>query len=261
MCLIAFTWNTHPRLRLLLVANRDEFHARPTAPLGWWADAPDVLAGRDLQEGGTWLGISRSGRVAAVTNVRGPDAGHRYARSRGHLVGDFLSGNLSAARYAKHLEPDAASYGGFNLLLFDGAEGLHLSNRPSFAAAPISPGLHALSNAALDTPWPKALAAQARLQTWLARLETPEDEGEDLFTALADRRIAADSELPNTGVGPDMERLLSSAFICTPRYGTRSTSLLRLGHDGSAALRERRFDTEGRASGESAERFSVAQGA
>lgn len=257
MCLIAFAWNTHPRLRLLLLANRDEFHARPTAALRWWSDAPQILAGRDLQEGGTWLGISRSGRVAAVTNVRAAEVGG-YRRSRGHLVSDFLSGTVDAARHAQALEREAAAYGGFNLLLFDGNQAVHASNRPGYAAMPVGPGVHALSNAALDTPWPKVRIANAHLRSWLARHDPHDDDPEALFAAMADRNIAGDGDLPDTGVGQQMERLLSSAFICTPTYGTRSTSLLTLDADGRAQLRERRFDTRGAISGESEEHFRVA---
>lgn len=253
MCLIAFAWNVHPHHRLLLVANRDEFHARPAAQLAWWAEQPDVLAGRDLQEGGTWLGVHRNGRIAAVTNVREPLA-LRGARSRGHLITRFLSASSAVAEFARTLRPDAMEYGGFNLLLFDGQDLAYLSNRPDFVVRAVVPGIHALSNAQLDTPWPKALGAKAALETWIAR---GLDDEEALLAAMANPAQAPDAALPSTGVGLELERVLSSAFINTPSFGTRCTSLLRFSRTGEVALRERRFDARGEASGETHERFPV----
>lgn len=247
MCLIAFAWNVHPDFPLLLIANRDEFHARPAAPLARWTDAPGVLAGRDLQERGTWLGAASGSRFAAVTNVRAADASQRLPRSRGALVSEYLSGSTEPARFAHALQPTAAQYGGFNLLLLDHA-GLHyVSNRPVFKHHPVAPGLHALSNAKLDSPWPKATAARAAMGAWLARDLADE---ETLFAAMSNPARAADADLPDTGVGLETERLLSSAFIRTPGYGTRCTTLVKLDRDGHARLRERRFDPSGQPVGE-----------
>lgn len=256
MCLIAFSWNAHPEHALVLVANRDEFHARPAAPLAWWKEAPDVLAGRDLQEGGAWLGVSRSGRVAAVTNVRGPDAAIRKPLSRGQLVADFLRGGDSAAVYADRLEHEAAGYGGFNLLLGDGTEMRYVTNRPRFLSEDIAPGVHALSNAQLDTPWPKARRARAVVENVVTR-ESPGESIDDaeLLAVMADSAQAPDEALPLTGVSLEMERLLSSAFIRTPSYGTRCTSLLRISRKGEISLLERRFAPDGSTTGEDRERF------
>lgn len=256
MCLIALAWKAHRDFPLLLVANRDEFHQRPAAPLAWWADRPQILAGRDLQENGTWLGASRGGRVAAVTNVRGPDAMQRHPRSRGTLVADFLAGTQSPLAFARELEPRAAEYGGFNLLLHDAHGLLYVSNRPHFVAQRVEPGVHALSNAQLDTPWPKARLAHAAMAEWLERALKNEAA---LLAAMAQDRPAADAELPRTGVSLELERTLSSAFIRTPHYGTRCTTLLRISSGGSGELFERRYSPEGTCAGETFERFFTEQ--
>jgi uncharacterized protein with NRDE domain len=254
MCLIAFACGVHPDHPLLMVANRDEFHARTALPLAWWEDRPRVLAGRDVQEGGTWLGLSRSGRAAAVTNVRGPDAADRRPLSRGALVADFLDGSLSAEAFAEQLESRSQDFGGFNLLLFDDRELRYVSNRPAFVSRPVPPGVHALSNARLDTPWPKAEAARMAMQDWIARDLADEAA---LLAHMADRTPAPDEQLPHTGVGADMERALSSAFIALPAYGTRCTSLLRVSADGSASLFERRYDRRGAVENDSRETFTL----
>lgn len=253
MCLIALACNAHPDYPVLLVANRDEFHARPAAALAWWKDKPGVLAGRDLAEGGSWLGVSRSGRIAAVTNVRDPATAVRGRLSRGALVADFLAGSMSAERFGEALQPRAAGYGGFNLLLFDGHEPRYLSNRPQFESRAIEPGVHALSNAQLDTPWPKASAAHAAMEAWIARDLLDEDR---LLAAMRNPAQATDTVLPSTGVSIEMERVLSAAFIRTPTYGTRCTSLLRISHAGEVSLREVRYAPDGSVSGEASERFS-----
>ncbi|MGQ0697431.1 MAG: NRDE family protein [Panacagrimonas sp.] len=254
MCLIAFAWNAHTDHPLLLVANRDEFHARPAAPLAWWPDRPGLLAGRDLLEGGTWLGASANGRFAAVTNVRAPGVAVRGARSRGTLAVDFLTQTMPADFFAQQLAPHAHEYGGFNLLLFDGGELRYLSNRPQFVSHAVAAGVHALSNAQLDTPWPKACVAGVAMQNWIAG-DLAEEE--TLLAAMADPSPAADAELPSTGVSIEMERVLSSAFIHAPGYGTRCTSLLKLSRTGEAVLRERRFDANGNVNGETRERFTL----
>lgn len=252
MCLIAFACKIHPDYPLLLVANRDEFHARPALPLAWWTDAPNLLAGRDVQEGGTWLGVSRGGRAAAVTNVRGPGAAIRKSLSRGRLVTDFLASDAATKSFASTLEPTAQGYGGFNLLVFDHDELRYVSNHPRFVSRRVEPGVHALSNAQLDTPWPKALAARDAMRDWVARDLADEAA---LLAVMNDPAQAPDAALPQTGVGLDLERVLSAAFIRTPGYGTRCTSLLRLSRSGEIELFERRFDAAGRVSGETRERF------
>ncbi|MGQ0529507.1 MAG: NRDE family protein [Panacagrimonas sp.] len=252
MCLIALAYRVHPDYPLLLVANRDEFHARPAAPMQWWADAPSILAGRDLQEGGSWLALSRGGRLAAVTNVRGPDAATRAARSRGQLVTGFLQGAQNAATYASAMQATASEYGGFNLLLFDGRELIYLHNRPQVGFTTIPPGVHALSNAQLNTPWPKALSAHQALQDWISRdLSNPDA----LLDAMRNSQPAADALLPQTGVGIELERMLSAAFIRTEQYGTRCTSLIRHSADGTIEFFERRYAPSGEVAGENREEF------
>jgi uncharacterized protein with NRDE domain len=236
MCLVLLAWDAHPRHRLIVAANRDEFYARPTAPAGWWADHPGVLAGRDLQEGGTWMGVTRSGRFAAVTNVREPQAYRVGAPSRGHLVGNFLVSRAPSMGYAAGLMPMAPAFNGFNLLLFDGATLGWYSNRHP-AARTLPPGVYGVSNALLDTPWPKVVRGKDDLRR---AMEGPDDELEArLFASLARRDPAPQAELPSTGVDAERERALSSAFIATPEYGTRCSTVLTIGRDGEVSFVER----------------------
>jgi uncharacterized protein with NRDE domain len=238
MCLIALALDAHPSYRLVIAANRDEFYARPTAPADWWADAPDVLAGRDLREGGTWMGVTRGGRVAAVTNYRDPGfAQLADAPSRGALVADFLRGSTDAEAYANDLARRAARYNGFNLLVGDEGGFFYVSNRTE-GVRRLDPGVYGLSNALLDTPWPKVLRAKRAMADALAAAQ---GEGWDagLWEALADRVIAADGALPDTGVGAERERLLSPPFIRTDVYGTRASTVLTIGAGGEVRFVER----------------------
>jgi uncharacterized protein with NRDE domain len=237
MCLILLAWEKHPRWRLVAAANRDEFHARPTAPADWWPQAPDILAGRDLQAGGTWLGVTRSGRFAAVTNIREPNPQNPAAPSRGHLVGNFLLSRAPSLGYLAGLMPIAPAFNGFNLLVMDGTSLAWLSNRDP-GMNPLSPGVYGVSNALLNTPWPKVVRGKDDLR---AALELEDDDALEaaLFESLARRDPAPDAELPDTGVGAERERTLSSAFIVTPEYGTRSSTVLLLGRDGEVRLTER----------------------
>lgn len=253
MCLIAFAWNAHPRYSLVIVANRDEFHQRPTEPLQEWLENPGVIGGRDLREGGGWLALSRTGKLAAVTNVREPNL-KPALRSRGALVRDYVSGDQCAVARADLLSVEAADYGPFNLLLWDGLDLVYTTNRPTPHWTGVRPGVHGLSNGYLDAPWPKARRLSASLQTWL---DQPQDmaRGTDpdlqpLFAALADEQGAADAELPVTGVGIDTERRLASPFIRGAAYGTRASSVVLIHRDGRANFIERRFGPEGSAEGE-----------
>jgi uncharacterized protein with NRDE domain len=251
MCLIAFVWQTHPRWRLLLAGNRDEFHARPSAPLSRWNDSP-IIGGRDLEAGGTWLGVTAEGRCCVVTNVRDPND-PQHGASRGLLATDYLAGADDAPSHASKLLAAAPGYRPFNLLTFDNAHGFYIGNRPSSKAQPIEPGIHGLSNADFNTPWPKTRALMQRLQAWM-------DAGNELdvaplFNALADEHQAPDDLLPDTGVGLERERWLSSAFIRGERYGTRASTIVAIGHDGKGLIIERRFGPEGRFEGESALSF------
>jgi uncharacterized protein with NRDE domain len=237
MCLVLFAGHTHSAYPLVVAANRDERFDRPAAPAAWWSDAPHVLAGRDLQGRGTWMGVTRDGRWAAVTNVREPSVPQRPdAPSRGDLVAGFLRGDDDARTYAARIATRAAEWNGFNLLL-GGAEGVWwLSNRAP-GPARVEPGVHGLSNALLDTPWPKVERGRDDLARILAG---PEEEMEEaLFRTLALRDPAPDTRLPDTGVGLEWERALSSPFIALPDYGTRASTVLLIGQDGTVRFTER----------------------
>ena len=237
MCLILFAVDAHPRYSLVLAANRDEFYERPTAAAHWWENAPDLLAGRDLRGGGSWMGVTRGGRWAAVTNYRDLPSVRADAPSRGALVSDYLRGDLPPEQYLRALERRAGDYNGFNLLVGDSGGVWWLSNH---AVGPIrvEPGIHGLSNHLLDTPWPKVERGTQQLRTALAEAE-PDTDG--FLGLLLDRTLAADHNLPDTGVGRDLERALSAAFILTPDYGTRSSTALLMDVDGGVVLRERTF--------------------
>lgn len=252
MCLIAFAWNTHPRWRLVLAGNRDEFHGRPTAPLARWPDTA-MAAGRDLEAGGTWLGVNDDGRCTVVTNVRDP-RDPQVGRSRGLLAVDYLTGPDQAPAHASRLRAGAAHYRPFNLLTFDAREGFYLGNRPEPRLQIITPGVHGLSNADFNTPWPKTRALMQRLQHWL---EVDADDLEPVFTALADERQAPDEALPDTGIGLERERWLSSAFIRGERYGTRASTLVLIDHAGAGRIVERRFGPNGRPDGQTELRFGT----
>ncbi|MFI4927450.1 MAG: NRDE family protein [Burkholderiales bacterium] len=237
MCLLALAWRTHPDYHLILAGNRDERHARASAAAGFWPDVPELLAGRDLEAGGTWLGVTTAGRYAVVTNYReGPNPA-KAPRSRGALTADFLNGHSAAAEYLRQVQRHAGEYGAFSLVCGDRDSLWYFSNRGG-APSPITPGVHALSNHLLDTPWPKVQHAKTRLQ---GLVETGELGDEALFQMLADR-APAEGTLPDTGIGPDLERKVSSAFVADPVYGTRCSTLLMLHRDGSMRFAERRFD-------------------
>ena len=252
MCLVVLAWQVDRDRPLLLVANRDEMHARPTEPMAWWP-APRLLAGRDLVAGGTWLGVADRGRFGLVTNVRGA-AAPAAAPSRGTLVPRFLAGTLSPTTFLESLAGEAGDYAGFNLLLGDDRELAYLTNADRRGPRLLAAGIHGMSNGPLDAAWPKVRRSCERLA---AQLSTAQRDAEELLEVLADRTPAADVELPDTGVGLATERLLSAAFIVAPRYGTRSTSVLVLGRDAGAALERthradgavlgtRRFELPGR---------------
>ncbi|ACO80924.1 hypothetical protein AvCA_48200 [Azotobacter vinelandii CA] len=243
MCLIVFAWRPGHATPLVLAANRDEFYARPCRPLAAWPEAPGVHAGRDLESAGTWLGVAPDGRFAAVTNIRDPSQ-PRGRRSRGELPAGFLLGELSPEAYLAQVAERARDYTGFNLLAGTAGELWYYHARET-APRRLPEGLYGLSNAALDTPWPKLRRAKAALA---ACLERP--RADCLLAALQDRRPAADAELPDTGVGLARERLLSSVFIASPDYGTCSSSVLIVAADGSRQLVERRFGPSGAPLGE-----------
>lgn len=248
MCLILFAWRAHLRYRLVVAANRDEFHDRPAAAADFWAEEPDLLAGRDLQAGGTWLGVTRSGRFAAVTNYREPLAPEApLERSRGDLVRDYLAGDAEPMRHAREVQEHGQAYRGFNLLLGTRQALLHVSNRME-APADVIAGCHGLSNHLLDTEWPKVTAGKARLR----RLLDPDRvEAEALLELLADR-AAAPGEMPLVpGDGAFRRHLMAHGFIVSPSYGTRSSTVLLVEQGGRMEFVERRFAPDGSATGTS----------
>lgn len=252
MCLLVFAWRSHPRFPLVLAGNRDEFHDRPAAPADWWPQAPHVVGGRDLRAGGTWLGVSRQGRFAVVTNYREPPEEGRGPRSRGELVADYLQGITPAAEYAAEAGARGASYGGFNLILGDAGALWYVSNRGR-GPTRLNEGIYGLSNHLLDTPWPKL----ERAREGFVEALRAEPEPEALMDILADRTPAPDEALPHTGIDLQWERLLSPPFITSPLYGTRCTSVLRIRGEGTVDFLERRFDAHGNPSGDSRFEFSV----
>lgn len=247
MCLIAFAWQAHPRWRLLLAGNRDEFHARPSAPLARWSDLP-IIGGRDLEAGGTWLGVTDTGRCCVVTNVRDP-RDPQLGVSRGMLATDYLAGSLDATAHARQMLQTAGDYRPFNLLTFDEQTAFYLGNRPAPSTQPVMPGVHGLSNADFNTPWPKTRALMQRMQQWIA--DGDDKNFEPLFEALASEDVAPDEILPDTGIGLERERWLSSAFIRGLDYGTRASTVVAIDHDGRGVIVERRFGPNGRIDGSS----------
>jgi uncharacterized protein with NRDE domain len=250
MCLILVAWQAHPDYPLVVAANRDEFFARPAAPAIWWPDAPDVFAGRDLEAGGTWLGLTRSGRFAGLTNFRDPQRNRAGTPSRGALVAGFLGNTESTAEALARLQREGPRYNAFNLFVSDG-DTLGIYESESGAARLLEPGVHALSNHLLDTPWPKARAGKARLFRALQAL--PDDT--PLVELLRDDRPAPDAELPRTGVSLAWERMLSSAFIRAPGYGTRCSTVIRRDRHGWTHIQESTWNEVGRESGRVVESF------
>ncbi|MBK9115390.1 MAG: NRDE family protein [Betaproteobacteria bacterium] len=255
MCLAVVALDAHPAYSLVIAANRDEYHDRPAAPAAW-GDAPpfaDILAGRDLKAGGTWLGVRRDGRWALVTNVREGGRNDPTARSRGDLVPRVLNAGDAPAATVAGIAGAQDGYNGYNLLAGDVADAHWASNRGS-GARRLGVGVHGLSNALLDTPWPKLVRTLRAVRAWAARADA---DTAALFAALGDRARAADAELPDTGVTRDWERLLSSPFIVGDRYGTRCSTVLTVDRAGRAVFRERTFDAAGTPAAETVETFAV----
>ena len=248
MCLIAFHWQPDSDTPLVVAANRDEFYDRPTMPLAWWEQGR-ILAGRDLKGNGTWMGLSSSGRFAALTNYRDPLKNMPHAPSRGNILTDFLESELTAADYILRLHKIAHHYNDFNLLIHDGQLLLGYESRYD-CTLQFSPGSQAVSNARFDTPWPKVMTIRSLLDQALS-------DDSALLQLLADRSVAIDACLPSTGVAYEWERALSAAFICTPEYGTRSSSIIRLSKT-KASFFERRFE-QGAAAGDSCIEYKLSR--
>jgi len=252
MCLILIAWQSHPDFPLVIAANRDEFYARRTRPAAWWGQAVSLLGGRDEEAGGTWLGINRRGRVAMLTNVRAPDERNAHAPSRGLLVLSALQSTGPLGDWFAESTRTAQSFNGFNLLVAEplpvpargmDAQLLYTSNRNPPAAPdprPLAPGIYGLSNGLLDTPWPKLARGVAGFACQIAnKVDT-----DALLHLMANREMARDSELPNTGVPLDWERALSAIQIRAKGYGTRATTLITVRRDGTVTFLERAFDIE-----------------
>lgn len=240
MCLLAVAFRSHPDYPLVLIGNRDEFHGRAALTAHWWR-TPELLAGRDLAAGGTWLGMTRNGRIATVTNYREPDRNRDLAPSRGQLVVDALT--RDGAIFADSLNRTGSDYNGFNLLWGDSAELWYCHNQGETVPRPLDPGIYGLSNGLLDTPWPKLIHARESLVGIVesSRILRPEP----LFRILADRQLPPDHALPDTGIGRDRERLLSTSFILSPQYGTRASTVIIVRRDGMASFHERTFNPDG----------------
>ena len=245
MCVIAFHWQPDGPVPLIVAANRDEFYERPTAPLAWW-EGGRILAGRDLKAGGTWQGLTLDGRWAALTNHRDPSRADPSKASRGQIPVRFLEGNHTAPAFLEQLRQQADRYNPFNLLLFDGRDLLGYESRHD-AIVPFTPGSHAVSNGDFDEPWPKVEALKSGFAAAL-------EHDEALLALLGDARPFLDHRLPHTGVSIEWERSLSPIFVRTPSYGTRASTLLRLGVEAVAML-EQRFSWDG-AEGRNAFQFS-----
>ena len=236
MCLVNFQFRTHPTYPLIVVANRDEFYERPTEPAHFWEDYPDILAGRDLLQMGTWLGVSKAGRFAALTNFRDPQL-KPGDLSRGDIVRDFLIGQQNPLDFIEELKKNKDSYGGYNVVIGDSHQLFHYNNILD-EMNEVSPGTHSLSNHTLNTPWPKVEKGKQRLAEYLL---LDNIEVEPLFKLLKDEEVAQDSELPDTGVGIELERSLSPLFIKMPNYGTRSSTVLLMDENQNITFAERTY--------------------
>lgn len=242
MCLIVFAWQVIPGVPLIAAANRDEFYDRPSSAADNWPEAPNVIAGRDLKAGGTWMGITQQGpdgaRFAAITNIRGPLERRADAPSRGALVADFLAGDMTAEAYIAHIAPTSEQYNGFNLVLGDRGGLYWFSNRGAGDARNgklLEPGIYGVSNGLLDAPWPKVVRTKAQFASLLCQ-GAPEDA---YFEMLADTTRAPDARLPDTGIAIEIERQLSAVCIETPGYGTRTSTVVKLYSNATAELHER----------------------
>lgn len=250
MCLILFAHNAESRLPLVVAANRDEFYTRPTRQADFWPASkanPAVLAGKDLQAGGTWLGITTSGRFAAVTNIRDPSQPERKTRSRGELTLNFLQGNLSPAEYSKQVQSRFEQYAGFNLLIADRDSIFYLNNHHGVAER-LKPGVYGLSNGLLDAPWPKITRGRTLLQQMLSgKAELNTDQ---LLAMMNDRSVAKDAELPSTGVSKELERSLSSTFIYNPDrlYCTLCSTAIIVDAENNCRFSEQNYNNAGKAS-------------
>ena len=257
MCLILIAHRADPRYRLVVAANRDEFFRRSTAAADYWSDAQQVLGGRDLEKGGTWMGVDTDGRWAAVTNFRDGRSPEPGTRSRGGLVAGYLCGAALAQTYMASIGPGAREYHGFNLLVGD-SDGVHYLSNKDAGPMMLAPGVYGLSNHLLDSPWPKVERGKLALREALAGSAKPDRLIETMLAALSDRSIAEERALPSTGISQDWEKLLSAAFIGAPGYGTRASTVLLIDHEGEVHFRERSFGERGELIEDRRYRFALA---
>lgn len=251
MCLVVFAWQEHPQYRLILAGNRDEAHRRPTQDAHWWPDNDSILAGRDLQAGGAWLAVGKSGRFATVTNFHEGQTDRAGRKSRGALVTGFVANSLPAESYESSIADD--DYAGYSLLISDRESMFYLSNRDDLAAK-LDPGIYGLSNASLDTPWSKVVRAKAGLGSLIESDAVNETE---LMRLLADRTPAGVNDIDAGALPFEIARALTAPFIVGPDYGTRSSSIVLWRTDGVIDFCERRFDPSGKTTGDSRFRFQV----
>ena len=259
MCLLVLAWRAHPRYRLVVAANRDEYHERPAAALGLWPPPAEILAGRDLRAGGTWLALDRGRRFGVVTNFRELQTARPGAPSRGALIPHYLGGPGGPAQFFADLSAQAAGYSGFNLLVSDAESLWYGSNRATPFARPLAAGVYGLSNELLDTPWPKLLRVRRGFEAWLGRAEA---DAAALFELLTDRTPAAqDAPAPqgHSGLPMEWERVLSAPFVLHPLYGTRCSSVVLLEPGGALYFAERRFDARGTPLGETEFRLNAGE--
>ena len=253
MCLLVLAWRSHPIYRLVVAANRDEYHARPSTPLAPWPGIESVVGGRDLQAGGTWFAVDARRRFGIVTNFREFGRQRRNAPSRGGLIPQYLCGDRGPDEHLQALETDAPGYAGFNVLFADRDALWYACNRADQFARPLSPGTYGLANEFLDTPWPKLVRVRSRFDALIqtATSSDPEALHSCMFDLLADRETAPPESLPPGDLSREWARKLSAPFVLDPSYGTRCSTVLTISHQGALRITERRFDRDGAPSGQS----------
>ncbi|MEJ1238684.1 NRDE family protein [Chryseolinea sp. T2] len=253
MCLIFISLNHHPSYKLLIAGNRDEFYNRPTQPAGYWDDNKNVLAGRDLEAGGTWLGVTTSGRISMLTNYRDPKNINPNAPSRGALVSDYLQDTIGAEGYLQNLNASGIRYNGFNLLAGTADELFYYSNYQGIVER-LQPGFYGISNKFLETPWPKVVRGKQKIGPAFAK---PVIDVHEIFDLLYDDATAPTEQLPETGLTQDRERALSAMFIKTGNYGSRCSTVIAVDHDDNWLFSERTYDPSTFAHQDNTYRFSA----
>jgi uncharacterized protein with NRDE domain len=255
MCLLLISYNIHAKYKLIVAANRDEFYNRPTEQAKFWEEKPFLLAGKDLKAGGTWLGITKQGRFAAITNYREPQNIKVDSPSRGELVTNFLDSSVSLNNFAGQLYSGAESYNGYNLIFSDLKEIFYFSNKTK-KTINLSPGIYALSNHLLDTPWPKVEKSKL---SFTSIINKEEISTEDLFKVMSDTSIPPDELLPDTGLELEIERAVSPVFVSTPFYGTRSSTIILIDRTNNVSFTEKSLNIDRNEWNYSAFNFKIEQ--